>query len=159
MKRKMEGAAEVVQRKVLAQKWGDDAIAAGYTVLPSIILRKQYKLGLDAIDVNILLHIISYWWSGGELPFPSKALIATAMQIDPSTVRRRIKQMEAGGYVRRIERRGENGRNKSNRYDLSGLIKAIAPYAAEELAEINQRQAARAARVSSKATVRLRVVK
>lgn len=34
---------------------------AGWTALPNVIFERQRALGLDAIDVNIILHIASYW--------------------------------------------------------------------------------------------------
>ncbi len=45
-------------------------------VLPSIILEKQHALGLDAIDVNILLQLARHWWYRDNPPHPSKASIA-----------------------------------------------------------------------------------
>ena len=62
----------------------------GMDVLPNIIFERQQALGLDAIDVNIILHIASYWWAKESKPHPSKKTIATAMGIEPRTVQRRI---------------------------------------------------------------------
>jgi hypothetical protein len=36
---------------------------AGWSAIPNIIIEKQRALGLDALDVNILLHLIQYWWT------------------------------------------------------------------------------------------------
>jgi hypothetical protein len=32
----------------------------------------QQALGLDPLDINIILHIASYWWSESGKPHPSK---------------------------------------------------------------------------------------
>ncbi len=39
---------------------------AGWTAIPSIILDKQHALGLDPIDVNILLQLAKHWWFNGK---------------------------------------------------------------------------------------------
>lgn len=151
--------SEAIATKVLVQKWGLAAIEAGYTVLPSIILKRQKKLGLDALDVNILLHLVAHWWKGSEMPYPSKATLAEAIGVDASTIRRRLKQLEAAKLLKREPRKGSNGVSKSNRYDLTGLVKQIKPYAEEELLEIKKRKEAKHASVASKKSPQLKVVK
>ena len=79
------------------EKWSPALMDAGWTVLPSIILEKQHALGLDAVDVNILLQLARYWWFSDRPPFPSKATIAECMKLDPSTVRKHIARMDAMG--------------------------------------------------------------
>lgn len=77
---------------------GKPNIAAGWTCIPNILVRRQRTLGLDSIDVNILLHLMTYWWEDGNLPHPSKETLAQAIGISASTVQRRIRAMEAGGF-------------------------------------------------------------
>src|SRR5258708_36675551 len=86
------------------EKWSRTLMDAGWTVLPSIILEKQHALGLDAVDVNILLQLARYWWFSEKPPYPSKAAIAECINIDPSTVRRHIARMEEAGFIRREAR-------------------------------------------------------
>ena len=52
-------------RKLLGneRKWCKDLMDAGWTAFPSVIIERQGVLGLDALDVNILLHLASYWWT------------------------------------------------------------------------------------------------
>ena len=146
-------------KKALEEKWTAPVIAAGYTVLPTIILKRQKKLGLDSLDVNILMHLLSYWWKGSDLPFPSKRSLSEAIDVDQSTIRRRMKKLEAAGYVFRITRKGSNGINKSNRYDLSGLIEAIKPFAAEENELIKERQLKKEQQIASKKAPALKLVR
>lgn len=116
------------------RKWSRNLMAAGWTAMPSIILERQRAFDLDAVDVNILLHIVRHWWRADELPFPSKRIIAEAMNVDPRTVQRRIAAMERDGLLRRKKRYNtETRRQKSNEYDLSGLIEAAQPYAKEKI--------------------------
>jgi DNA-binding transcriptional regulator YhcF (GntR family) len=148
-----------LSQRALEQRWSAPVIAAGYTVLPSIVLKRQKKLGLDSLDLNIVMHLLSYWWKGSDLPFPSKRSLAEAIGVDQSTIRRRIQKLEAAGYLKRIGRRGSNGISKSNRYDLTGLIEAIKPLAAEENELIKQRQLKREQQIASKKPPTLKVVK
>ena len=105
---------------------------AGWTVLPSIILEKQHALGLDAVDVNILLQLARYWWFSDRPPFPSKATIAECMNVDPSTVRKHIARMERDGIIRREYRfNAKKGGQEANAYHFTGLIKAATPFAKE----------------------------
>lgn len=97
-------------KKVLREnekKWGASLLNAGWTILPNTIFMKQRALGLDSMDINILLILVSHWWYADSLPFPSKKTIAEAIGCDSSTVRRRIQKMEVAGFIKRIERRYE----------------------------------------------------
>jgi DNA-binding MarR family transcriptional regulator len=121
------------------KKWTKPLLAAGWSLIPSVILERQQALGLDPVDMNILLHIVRRWWYADKLPYPSKREIAECMGIDESTVRRHIKAMEADGLIRRIERYVKDQGQKSNFYDLTGLITSVQPYAEEAV----KRRAAR----------------
>lgn len=43
--------------KVNERKWTKTLMDAGWTVIPSVILDRQQALGLEPMDVNILLHL------------------------------------------------------------------------------------------------------
>jgi hypothetical protein len=133
------------------EKWTAPLMDAGWTALPSIILDKQHALGLDPIDVNILLQISKHWWFTDSLPHPSKATLAELMGVDSSTVRRRISRMEAAGFIRRVARYdAKHGGQTSNFYEFDGLIKAATPFAQEALETRAQRRAEDDARRSRK---------
>lgn len=127
------------------KKWGPDLVNAGWTILPNMIFMRQRALGLDSMDINILLVLLSHWWRADNLPYPSKRTIAEAIGCDESTIRRRIKKLEGGKLIKRIIRRVDNDRNKTNQYDFSGLIEAATPYAKEE---IQAREATRGERAN-----------
>jgi len=133
------------------EKWTPALMEAGWTVLPSIILEKQHALGLDAIDVNILLQLARYWWYSDNPPHPSKASIAECIGVDPSTVRRHIARMEGDGFIRREARYNKRfGRRETNTYHFAGLIKAATPYAKEFVAMREKQRTEDAARRSRK---------
>lgn len=108
--------------------------------------------------VTDLARLMSYWWQADNLPFPSKKTIAAAIGCDESTVRRRIKKLEAGKLIQRIVRPVEKDRHKTNQYDFSGLVQAATPYAQEELQAREANREERASRVKRKGKPRLKVV-
>ena len=144
--------------KVNEQKWSKTLMDSGWTAIPSVILERQQALGLDALDVNILLHLATFWWTADNKPHPSKRTIADAIGVQPRSVQRRIAALEAGGLIRREERRISGQGSKSNRYHFDGLIREAQPYAEEKLREKERRAADDRDRVRRKARPKLRVV-
>jgi hypothetical protein len=144
-------AEQTARLKRNEEKWTSTLMEAGWTVLPSIILEKQHALGLDPIDGNILLQLARYWWFSDNPPHPSKASIATCMNVDPSTVRRHIARMEKEGFIKRLARYNKKfGGQETNVYSFDGLIKHATPHAKEFIALRNQRRVEKAARRSRK---------
>jgi predicted transcriptional regulator len=125
--------------KVNEAKWSKPLMAAGWNAIPSVIIEKQAALGLDAIDMNIIVHLSNYWWVKQNLPHPSVATIATAVGVTPRTVQKRIKALSELGLISRIERRQTNQGSRTNLYGFEGLIAAALPYAKEKLAAIADR--------------------
>jgi len=117
-------------------KWSKPLMAAGWNAIPSIIIEKQEALGLDAIDMNIIVHLSNYWWTADNLPHPSVERIAKAIGIKPRTVQKRIKALHEVGLLHREERRFTKNGSVPNRYHFTGLIKAATPFAEEKLAKI-----------------------
>jgi predicted transcriptional regulator len=113
------------------RKWTKPLMDAGYTVIPAVILDRQQALGLDPVDVNILLQLFTHWWKADNLPFPSKKSIAERIGKTEKTVQRRIARMERDGLMKRIPRRSAAKGQLSNIYDFSGLITAATPFANE----------------------------
>jgi len=147
------GSVGKKNEKALEAKWGKPNIAAGWTCIPNILVRRQRTLGLDSIDVNILLHLMTYWWEDGNLPHPSKETLAQAIGISASTVQRRIRAMEAGGLLVRVERRKEKNRSDTNLYDLTPLRAILEPHAEHEMAERTASHAGRRTRMTKVAKV------
>lgn len=152
----LPSAKEALQEN--QKKWGNDLMKAGWTLLPNTIFMRQRALGLDSMDINILMVLLSHWWTADNLPFPSKQKIADTIGCDPSTVRRRIKKLEGAGFITRIQRRVENNRNKTNQYDFTGLVKFATPYAQEELQAREAEREERAKRTKRKGKAILKVV-
>jgi len=136
--------------KSVAAKWSAPLAKAGWTSFPNIIFERQAALGLEPLDINILLHLAGYWWKPGENAHPSKATIAKAIGVSPRTVQKRIASMETAGFIKRIYRKTGVGDNDTNEYNLSGLIEAAKPFAEEKIAERERRQKEQADRLTRK---------
>jgi hypothetical protein len=102
-------------------------MAAGWAAISNVIVERQQALGLDVIDLSILLHLALYWWTPDNKAHPSKSTVAAAMDIRPRTVQRGIAQMEKDGLIRREERGGRRQGSKSNLCRFNGLIKDATP--------------------------------
>lgn len=140
------------------KKWTKAVLAAGWVAFPAIIVEKQKALGLSAVDINIILHLASYWWTEDKKPYPSKKTIAEALDIAPRTVQRHIAAMEAAKFIYREQRRTSQGGGDTNIYHLDGLIEAIKPFAEEKNKMKEQRKAENEQRKRSKLP-KLRVVR
>jgi DNA-binding transcriptional regulator YhcF (GntR family) len=140
------------------KKWGKPAIAAGFTLFPSTLLLKQHALGLDCIDLVIILQILKHWWHADSAPFPSQVQLAKTMNVDLSTVKRHLTRLKSAGLVTWTSRANKHGGQASNAYDMTGLIKHVQDFAVAELAERQKADDARKARNSRKRPL-LRVVK
>jgi hypothetical protein len=151
--------AEAEGLQVNEKKWTPTLMKAGWTVLPNVLFERQQALGLDPLDINIILHIASYWWSESGKPHPSKVTIAKAIGVTPRSVQRRIAALETAKLIRREERRISLKGSKTNIYHLDGLIEAAKPYALEKIAEQQQKAAIRAARAHRKGKPKLKLVK
>lgn len=139
--------------KTNEKKWGKALMDAGWTAFPSIILEKQQALGLDSLDVNLILYLSTYWWEAENKPHPSKKTIADALGVTPRTVQRRIAALEGAGFIQREYRPDKEKGNNSNRYHFDGLIEAVEPFAQEKLEGIEDRKVSEAARRKRKRPV------
>lgn len=118
----VEGAAQ--------EKWGASA-DAGFQIVPDTLFRCQKLLGLDAIDVVIILNITLHQWYD-DLPYPRPSIIAKRMAISTRTVERHIESLEKRGFMRRLPSRAKRGK-MIRPFDLSGLKSKLERYATVNL--------------------------
>jgi predicted transcriptional regulator len=114
-----------------AALWTGTIIDRGYSIVPTILLWGQAKLGLTPDEMNVLLQLISHRWTAGSDPHPGKDLIATRMGREPRTVQRHIAALERRGFVRRVKRVRHHKGQDTNGYDLGGLIEKLEALAPE----------------------------
>ncbi len=136
--------------RINEKKWTPELMDVGWTVIPNIIIERQAALGLDAIDMNLILHLAHYWWHPENLPHPSVEKIAKAIGVAPRTVQKRMRGLEAAGLMRREERRQTKNGSTTNLYHFEGLIEAAKPFAADKAKEIAAATDAKEKRLASK---------
>lgn len=115
------------------KKWGKAAIKAGFSVIPNMLFIKQHALGLDCIDLVIILQIAKHWWRQDEAPYPSQVQLAKTMNVDLATVKRHLARLRRDGFLDWKGRKNDSGGQASNAYDLSGLVAKVENFAREEL--------------------------
>ena len=136
--------------KAIEDRWGKALTDAGWTALPNVILDKQVALGLEAMDVNILLQMLKYWWRPGSEPFPSVRTLAQVIGVSTRTIQRHTSKMEAAGLLEREANYYSQGGQRSNTYRFDGLIKACRPFADEMVADRKKKSREEAARIRRK---------
>lgn len=110
------------EKKESEKKWGVSVMKVGYCILPSILLRAQARLLINAQQMNILLQLIEHWWTADGKVYPSKETIAGRVGLSTKQVQRHVKVLEEKGLVKRIPRVLKMRGKTSNEYDLSGLV-------------------------------------
>lgn len=111
--------------KASEQKWGKPVMALGFCIVPSLLLRAQRRLGINATELAVLMHLADFWWQADRKPHPSKEKLAERLNLSPRQVQRIIAGLEQAGLVKRIERRKAHKGKTSNEYDLSGLVRRL----------------------------------
>lgn len=132
------------------KKWTPELMAVGWTVIPNIIIERQRAFGLDAIDMNLILHLAQYWWQPDNLPHPAVQTIAKAIGVSVRTVQKRMARLEAAKLMNRVERRHTKNGSATNLYSFDGLIAAAKPFAAEKAEEVKKATEEKAARLARK---------
>jgi len=130
----LQKAGRIDAKTNTRKKWGDRCIDSGYQIFPDVLLKCQRYLGLEAIDIVILLNITMQWWQHDQLPYPRPSFIAKRMEISTRTVERRIARMQKQGLLLRKPSEEERGKTV-RKFDLSGLIAELTKYAEGSLAE------------------------
>lgn len=131
--------------KASEQKFGKEVMSLGFSIVPSLLLRAQTRLGLNPTQLTILMHLLDYWWDAERKPYPSKARLAERVNLGERQIQRYIAEMEQAGLVQRIERTAAHKGKLSNYYDLSGLVKRLQELAPEFRAVEDEAKAKRRA--------------
>lgn len=134
--------------KTNQRKWGKATIAAGFTIVPNMLLEKAHALSLEPIDVCILLLLVKHWWTAEKAPYPSKRTLATALGCTPRTIQRRLAYLE--NDLKLIVREKREGVLGTNTFHLDKLVAALTPFADEANAEREAREQEKTERLKRK---------
>lgn len=118
----------------------------GYAQMPSILFWGQNRLELQPDEFNVLLQLVSHWWTKDQNPHPSKETIGRRMGKSPRMVQRHLTTLENKGLLKRVERFKLHRGQDSNGYDLKGLVKKLKEIAPEfeKVSDLNKRRRAKA---------------
>ena len=111
--------------KASERKWSKPVMDLGFCIVPSLLLRAQPRLKLNPTQLAVLMHLADYWWDVDRKPYPSKKTLGERLGLSARQVQRYIADLEAMGFVQRIERTAPHRGKLSNEYDLSGLVKRL----------------------------------
>jgi MarR family len=97
----------------------------GFCIVPSLLLRGQQRLGLNATQLAVLTHVADYWWDLERKPYPTKKTLGERLNLKPRRVQQIVAELEKAGFVRREKRSSHHRGQLSNAYDLSGLVACV----------------------------------
>jgi predicted transcriptional regulator len=124
--------------------WGKSVYSHGYAGIPSILIQAQRRLGINATQMNIIIHLLDYWHEPSRKPFPRKKELATRIGVTDKTIQNNIRELEKAGLIRRQLRKTAAGDWNSNIYHLDGLVQKVQALEQEFAAEKKKRRAAKA---------------
>lgn len=132
-------------KKASERKYGKPVIELGFCIVPSLLMWAQARLGINSAQFNIIMQLADIWWKPGDVPFPSKKLLADRIGLSERQIQRHIAELETAGLVQRIPRTRKGRGKTSNGYDLAGLVarlKALEPEFSQMKSENKKRRQA-----------------
>lgn len=121
----MTTASTEPQRLPLQEKWGE-SLRQGFVVVPWVLMRRQKELGLDAVELVVLLHLVASWWDPNSAPYPSTNTIAERMDVSMRTVQRCLKALQDKGLLTKQPALASDAVTSVTRYDLTPLAARLA---------------------------------
>lgn len=136
-------------KRSVVSRWGKVNTEAGWTAIPTVLFARQQALGLDSIDLNIILHLLGAWWEADRFPYLGVERLADAVGVSSRTVQRRMRELIQAGFIKR-EAQFKGGRQITNVWDLSGLVAACEPFSQESIDDRRSRRQEAAAKATRK---------
>jgi hypothetical protein len=125
--------------------WGKSVYSHGYAGIPSILIQAQRRLGINSMQMNIIVQLLDYWHEPTRKPFPTKKDLAKRIDVTEKTIQNNIRALERAGLIRREMRKTAAGDWNSNIYHLDGLVAKVQALEPEFAAEKKKRKEAKAA--------------
>lgn len=132
-----------------AARWGI-ALDGGFTLVPDPLLRNQAQLGLSAQELNLVLQLLSFWWTSTTWPRPRVSVLAARIGVDERTVQRSLASLRDKGLVKRVPVSTEAG-DVLQGFDLSGLVSRLKALAVEGAAMKPEREVTHGTATQAKA--------
>ncbi|MDB5073920.1 MAG: helix-turn-helix protein [Chloroflexi bacterium] len=108
----------------LVRRYGERVLTDGYTACPNLVLQHYAALGISEAELVFVLQLWTYWWDT-SLPHPSLSTIAHRMGKSVRQLQTYVERLRVRGLLV-VECRYDNkGRQLSNSYDLTPLLRAL----------------------------------
>ncbi|MCQ1100364.1 MULTISPECIES: helix-turn-helix domain-containing protein [Acinetobacter] len=105
------------------EKWGEETAKHGWVGVPTTLFFAQQALGINALELNVLLNLIMHWWNKEKSPYPSQAAIARRMGVSVRTVQRTLDDLVEKQLIEKQRSSIHNPVFKGrNVYNLSPLV-------------------------------------
>lgn len=143
MSKKTENNAETPmirpEQTKFESKWGDGALAIGWTAIPTSLFYLQGSLSISPLAFNILLNIIAHWWKQNEWPHPSQELISKRLNLSVRTVQRGLAELENEGLILKQRTSQDHPKYKGrNIYNLSPLVDLLNSFTPDLKEKLNK---------------------
>ena len=92
----------------------------GWTAIPNLLLKQQGTRGLKALEINVLMNLIRFWWIAENSPFPSPEKMSQEMGVSARTVYRTLASLDENGFINRLQEDGQ-----ATKYELNGLVEKL----------------------------------
>jgi hypothetical protein len=110
----------------LETKWGKNALAMGWTALPTSLFFAQSTLNLTPLAFNVLCQIVIHWWDKRSWPHPSQKLLSIRVGMSVRSINRAIKELEFNDLIIIQKTSRTNPKFKGrNIYNLSPLVEKL----------------------------------
>ena len=113
--------------------------------IPSILIQAQQRLGINSMQMNIIVQLLDYFFEPSRKPFPTKRELANRIGVTEKTIQINIRALEKAGLIQREMRKTAAGDWNSNIYHLDGLIAKVQALEPEFAEEKRKRKEAKAA--------------
>ena len=108
--------------RVFTERFGEKVRDAGITCVPRLLLKNLGRLGLKPVEALVVIELISCWGPERKHPFPSRGTLWGCIGCDKRRLDCAIRRLVKMELVKKVKQVGQDGRQASNSYDLSGLI-------------------------------------
>jgi len=74
--------------------FGTEVMGHGYTGVPNTMVRAQSRLGLNPVQFNILIQLLSYCMDPANPPFPTKRELRDRTGLSDATLKKHMRALE-----------------------------------------------------------------
>lgn len=121
-----ERVALADESRSVAQRWGAEVVAAGWTPIPSLLLRHARDLGLRSTDIVLIVALEDFRWEEvNDVVYPSRGKLAAIIGTGLSALDATVKRLECAGLIEVHTRHRSGGWQTSNGYSREGLANAL----------------------------------